>query len=116
MLIRNRGVKHGGVFGRVFNLYEQVTLYVSRHDRTIAASQLVHSYPRAGGANRPLVIDHLSTIDVSSAGKDMFGLGHSYVAEVSKIFRDLFYIVRHRHKPDQRAGITKKEEGYWELT
>ncbi|MFC5694511.1 alpha/beta hydrolase [Pseudomonas sp. GCM10022186] len=103
-------------FGRVFNLYEQVTLYASRHDRAIAASQLVHSYPRAGGANPPLVMDHLSTIDVSSAGKDMFGLGHSYVAEVSKIFRDLFYIVRHRHKPDQRAGITKKEEGYWELT
>ncbi|AZD73467.1 alpha/beta hydrolase [Pseudomonas chlororaphis] len=103
-------------FGRVFNSYEQVTLYASRNDRAIAASQLVHNYPRAGGANPPLVMDHLSTIDVSSAGKDMFGLGHSYVAEVSKVFRDLFYIVRYRHKPDQRAGIMKKEEGYWELT
>jgi esterase/lipase superfamily enzyme len=103
-------------FGRVFNLYEQVTLYASRYDRAITASQLMHSNPRAGGANPPLVMDNLSTIDVSSAGKDMFGLGHSYVAEVSKVFRDLFYIVRHRHKPDQRAGITKKDEGYWELT
>lgn len=103
-------------FGRVFNLYEQVTLYASRHDRAITASQLVHSNPRAGGANPPLVMDHLSTIDVSSAGKDMFGLGHSYVADVTKVFRDLFYIVRHRHKPDQRAGITKKDEGHWELS
>ena len=103
-------------FGRVFNLYEQVTLYASRYDRAITASQLMHSNPRAGGANPPLVMDHLSTIDVSSAGKDMFGLGHSYVADVSKVFRDLFYIVRHRHKPDQRAGINKKDEGYWELT
>ncbi|HCR1236393.1 TPA: alpha/beta hydrolase [Pseudomonas aeruginosa] len=103
-------------FGRVFNLYEQVTLYASRNDRAITASQLVHSNPRAGGANPPLVMDHLSTIDVSSAGRDMFGLGHSYVADVTKVFRDLFYIVRHRHKPDQRAGITKKDEGHWELS
>lgn len=102
-------------FGRVFNLYEQVTLYASRHDRAITASRVVHSNPRAGGANPPLVMDHLSTIDVSSAGKDMFGLGHSYVASVTKVFRDLFYIVRHRHTPDQRAGIAKKDEGHWEL-
>lgn len=101
--------------GKVFDAYEQVTLYASRNDRAIVASKTVHSYPRAGGANPPLVMEHLSTIDVSSAGKDMFGLGHFYVAEVSKVFRDLFYIVRHRHKPDQRAGMKKRNEGYWVL-
>lgn len=103
-------------FGRVFNLYEQVTLYASKHDRALAVSAFIHNYPRAGDASPPLVMKHLSTIDVSSAGKDMFGLGHSYVAEVSKVFRDLFYIVRHRHKPDQRAGIKKMDGGYWELS
>lgn len=103
-------------FGQVFDSYEQVTLYASRHDRAIAASRFAHRYPRAGDANPPLVMRYLSTVDVSAAGKDMFGLGHSYMANVSKVFRDLFYIVRHRHKPDQRAGIRKREEGYWELT
>lgn len=102
--------------GRVFNTYEQVTLYASRNDRAIAASRAVHCYPRAGDANPPLVMNDLSTVDVSGAGKDMFGLGHTYMAGVSKVFRDLFYIIRHRHKPDQRAGIIKRDEGYWELT
>jgi esterase/lipase superfamily enzyme len=102
--------------GQVFDTFEQVTLYTSRHDRAIAASRFVHSYPRAGDANPPLVMSYLSTVDVSVAGKDMFGLGHSYIADVSKVFRDLFYVVRHRHKPDERAGITKRDEGYWELT
>ncbi|WP_265535437.1 alpha/beta hydrolase [Pseudomonas saponiphila] len=103
-------------FGQVFDTFEQVTLYASRHDRAIAASRFVHSYPRAGDANPPLVMSSLSTVDVSVAGKDMFGLGHSYIANVSKVFRDLFYVVRHRHKPDQRAGIKKRDGGYWELT
>lgn len=103
-------------FGQVFDTFEQVTLYASRNDRAIAASRFVHSYPRAGDANPPLVMSSLATVDVSAAGKDMFGLGHSYIASVSKVFRDLFYVVRHRHRPDQRAGINKREEGYWELT
>lgn len=103
-------------FGRVFNLYEQVTLYASKHDRALAVSAFIHNYPRAGDATPPLVMEHLSTIDVSAAGKDMFGLGHTYVAEASKVFRDLFYIVRHRHTPDQRAGIKKRDEGHWELS
>ncbi|MCK0545923.1 alpha/beta hydrolase [Pseudomonas syringae pv. aptata] len=103
-------------FGQVFNTFEQVTLYASRNDRAIAASRFVHSYPRAGDANPPLVMSCLATVDVSAAGKDMFGLGHSYITNVSKVFRDLFYVVRHRHKPDQRAGINKRDEGYWELT
>lgn len=101
--------------GQVFSAYEQVTLYASRNDRAIAISQTVHSSPRAGGANPPLVMEHLSTVDVSSAGKDMLGLGHSYATGASKVFRDLFYIVKHRHKPDQRAGIKKSDEGYWVL-
>ncbi|QXI35288.1 alpha/beta hydrolase [Pseudomonas promysalinigenes] len=103
-------------FGQAFETFEQVTLYASRHDRAIAASRFVHSYSRAGDARPPLVMNSLATVDVSAAGRDMFGLGHSYIATVSKVFRDLFYVVRHRHKPDQRAGIIKRDEGYWELT
>lgn len=102
--------------GHVLNVYEQVTLYASRYDRAIAVSRYVHSYPRAGDANPPLVMEYLSTVDVSAAGQDMLGIGHSYMVNASKVFRDLFYIVRHRHKPDQRAGICKKDEGYWVLT
>ncbi len=100
---------------RAFNKYEQVTLYASRRDRAIAASYMFHKYPRAGGANPPLVLNYLSTIDVSSSGGYMFGLGHNYVVEASKVFRDMFYVVRHRHKPDQRAGMLKSSGGYWEL-
>lgn len=103
--------------GRVFNSYEQVTLYASKTDRAILASAKVHKNPRAGGADPMIVMNHLSAIDVSSAGKDMFGLGHSYFANTSKVFSDLFSIIRHRHKPSQRVDIRKiKGKNYWELT
>ncbi|MCP6082769.1 alpha/beta hydrolase, partial [Klebsiella pneumoniae] len=71
--------------GRVFNSYEQVTLYASKTDRAILASAKVHKNPRAGGADPMIVMNYLSAIDVSSAGKDMFGLGHSYFANKSKV-------------------------------
>ncbi|MQB14763.1 alpha/beta hydrolase [Pseudomonas lactis] len=103
--------------GRVFNSYEQVTLYASKTDRAILASAKVHKNPRAGGADPMIVMNHLSAIDVSSAGKDMFGLGHSYFANTSKVFSDLFSIIRHRHKPSQRVDVKKiKGANYWELT
>lgn len=100
----------------VFNQFEQVTLYASRKDRAIRLSQKLRSLGRAGDASPPIVMDALSTVDVTSAGAEMFGLGHGYFAGASKVFRDLYYIIKNRLKPDDRAGVRKSVEGHFILS
>jgi hypothetical protein len=58
----------------------------------------------------------LSTVDVTSAGAEIFGLGHSYFATSSKVFRDLYYIIQERLTPDRRAGVKINELGHYELS
>lgn|GEM_PF-1822075 len=101
---------------KTFEKYEQVTLYASRADRAILASTKFHKLNRAGNASPPLVISGLSTVDVTSAGADMFGLGHSYFATSKTVFRDLYYIIKERFTPDRRAGIKFCDIGYYELS
>ena len=102
--------------GRVFSDYAQVTLYSSQNDRAIQLSRNLRSLARAGDSSPPIVMKHLSTVDVTAVGREMFGLGHSYVATTSKVFRDLYYIIQDGLTPDSRAGIKKTKQGHWELT
>lgn len=101
---------------RIFEKYEQVTLYASRADRAILASAKLRRLNRAGDASPPIVLKDLSTIDVTSAGAEMFGLGHSYFATSQTVFRDLYYIIKERFTPDRRAGIKICTLGYYELS
>ena len=101
---------------KVFKKYEQVTLYASQADKAILVSTKIHKHKRAGNAEPPIVLDGLSTIDVSVAGADMFGLGHSYFATSKTVFRDLYYIIKQRFTPELRAGITLDELGYYKLS
>ncbi|MBK3468875.1 alpha/beta hydrolase [Pseudomonas sp. MF6776] len=102
--------------GRIFNKYDQVTLYASRKDRAIMLSRKLKTLARAGDASPPIVMQDLSTIDVTSAGAEIFGLGHSYFATSSKVFRDLYYIIQERLTPDRRAGVKINELGHYELS
>jgi esterase/lipase superfamily enzyme len=102
--------------GRVFSDYAQVTLYSSQNDRAIRLSRNLRSLERAGDSSPPIVMNHLSTVDVTAVGREMFGLGHSYFATTSKVFRDLYYIIQDGLTPDSRAGIKKTKQGHWELT
>ncbi|MEE4075169.1 alpha/beta hydrolase [Pseudomonas viridiflava] len=101
---------------KVFKKYKQVTLYASQTDKAICVSTKIHRHKRAGNAKPPIVLEGLSTVDVSTAGADMFGLGHSYFATSKTVFRDLYYIIKQRFTPDLRAGITLDELGYYKLS
>lgn len=102
--------------GRIFNKYDQVTLYASRKDRAIMLSRKLKTLARAGDASPPIVMQDLSTVDVTSAGAEIFGLGHSYFATSSKVFRDLYYIIQERLTPDRRAGVKINDLGHYELS
>ena len=101
---------------RVFGRYDQVTLYASRDDRAMKASRAVKALPRAGDANPPIVLTGLSTVDVTGVAGELFGLGHSYIAATSPVFRDLYYIIQEGLAPEKRAGIRKCDEGYYVLS
>ena len=100
----------------VFGHYDQVTLYASRDDRAIKVSRAVKSLPRAGDANPPIVMTGLSTVDVTAVAGELFGLGHSYIAATSPVFRDLYYIIQEGLVPEKRAGVRKCDEGYYILS
>lgn len=93
-----------------FKEVAQVTLYASKTDRAILASKKLHENPRAGDADPPCVLPHVVTVDVSSAGAEMFGLGHSYFAAASTVFTDLYYLIRNV-SVDQRKSVRKVPNG-----
>lgn len=101
---------------KVFGHYDQVTLYASRDDRAIKVSRAVKSLPRAGDANPPIVMTGLSTVDVTAVAGELFGLGHSYIAATSPVFRDLYYIIQEGLAPEKRAGVRKCDDGYYILS
>ncbi len=94
-----------------FRGYRQVTLYASRSDRALGLSKALHAYPRAGDADPPCITPGVDTIDVTSAGAQMFGLGHGYVANTSRVFTDLYYLVRLGLKPKDRISVRPSEDG-----
>jgi esterase/lipase superfamily enzyme len=100
-----------------FSKCERVTLYASRADRAIVFSRKIHKNPRVGDANPPLVVGGVDTIDATVAGEDVLGLGHSYFAQKSKIFSDLFYVITQRMIPAASRVFLQPHipPGYYEL-
>lgn len=43
--------------------------------------------------------------------RQLFGLGHSYIAATSPVFRELYYIIQEGLAPEKRAGVRKCEDG-----
>lgn len=95
-------------------LKRPITLYASSKDRALAASQLVHRYPRAGEAGPAIVVvPGIDTIDASSRSTDF--IGHSYFGDSDSILADMFYMFRGR-LVQERFGLLpmKASNGaYW---
>ena len=71
----------------------RITLYASSNDQALAASQLVHRYPRAGDSGSGLlVVPGIETVDVSAI--DGGPWGHSYYGSSDPILRDLAILFR----------------------
>ncbi len=94
-----------------------VTLYASSEDLALAASKQVHGYPRAGDSGQGLVVvSGIETIDATHVDTGL--LGHSYFAETRSIIDDMYYLIRHSHRADQRFGLRRvdaKVGRYWEF-
>lgn len=96
----------------------QYTLYGSETDRALLLSKKIRKdYPRAGdGGPNIVVVGGVDTVDASSVGGDLLGLGHSYFSLRRSLLSDIYYIIRESLPPSRRDGLNEVELGglkYW---
>lgn len=69
-------------------LSERTTLYVSRSDKAVLASETLHRYPRTGAPPPFAHVGRIDTVEVS-ADQGLVALGHSYFAEFIPVLDDI---------------------------
>ena len=77
----------------------------------------MHRYARAGDSGQGLVVvSGIETIDVTCVDTSL--IKHPYFAEASSIVADMYYLIRHGTRADQRFHLRPIEiqaGQYWEF-
>jgi esterase/lipase superfamily enzyme len=94
------------------------TLYGSEKDLALVASKSIRKYyPRAGdGGSNIVVVDGVETIDATSVGEDLLGLGHSYFSSKPTLLSDINYVIKESLPPWRRDGLAEERLAglpYW---
>jgi esterase/lipase superfamily enzyme len=91
----------------------RVTVYASSHDQALAASQMVHQYPRAGDSI--VLVPGIDTIDVSAI--DGGPWGHSYYGSSDPILQDIGQLLLATPTADRQWLTSSQQNGmtYWVL-
>lgn len=94
-----------------------VTLYASSSDKALHLSKYVHGYKRAGDTAAGVVIyPGIETIDASVVNTSF--LGHSYYGDEASVLSDMFYLITHNKRADERFQLIRVNtiNGiYWEF-
>jgi len=95
-----------------------ITLYVSRNDLALKASNTFHGNPRAGECGAiPLIAKGIETIDASDV--DTSFLSHSYFADTNSIISDISELIQSGKRALERESLILKNylnEKYWKAT
>lgn len=94
-----------------------ISLYVSSKDLALTVSRAVNDYHRAGDSSfGPMIIPGIETIDATHV--DTSFMGHSYYASNRSVISDMFYLINHGHRADQRKlrPIPSNSGQYWEFS
>lgn len=95
------------------------TLYCSDRDWALTLSRTMRkSYLRAGdGGENVLVTTGVETVDATSLGEYLLGLGHSYIGSKQSVLRDLLLVFM--GQPMTREGLIVRNNhalgDYWEF-
>jgi esterase/lipase superfamily enzyme len=94
---------------------ERITLYASSKDLALAASHVLHAFPRAGESGPQMVVlpEVLDTIDATEVDTNL--LGHSYYGDNRSIIGDIYHLIKGRSGPP-RFGLRELESPkgrYW---
>lgn len=109
-----RADNFAGLFGEVRPLAKRFTLYSSRNDKALLTSSRINDTARAGGAEPPLVLAGLDTIDTGAQSAGL--LGHDdFAGPALDDFRAVMWLSL---APDKRCVLERAgtgAAGYWRL-
>lgn len=98
-------------------LSDRTTLYVSKKDMALEASNWVHDFPRAGYMPPVTVVKDIDTVEVTSIDVSM--LGHGYAAECEQVLADISSLLRRsvapRERPNLRIMRNENGESFWTM-
>ena len=93
----------------------KMTLYASSKDKALIVSKLKHRYRRLGETGKNIFISpEIYTIDASKVDTSL--MGHSYYGDNKSIISDIYYLIKHKLKPDSRHTLKPaeiKNYKYW---
>jgi esterase/lipase superfamily enzyme len=96
----------------------RTTLYATRADLALQASEFLYRFPRAGLVPPIPTVDGIDTVLVEDF--DLLSLGHGYCRDASAVLHDMFHLIRHNSPPRERPAVheSRSEQGktYWRLS
>jgi esterase/lipase superfamily enzyme len=98
------------------NIAQRTTLYISKKDKALWASSLIHKNSRAGFSPPVTIVPAIDTIDVSNT--DLSLIGHGYCMEDRDVLRDMYDLLADNKDPDDRDRLVPKKqesEKYWSI-
>jgi esterase/lipase superfamily enzyme len=100
---------------RILTSDRSTTLYASSKDAALQASKQFAGYRRAGDTDGGVTVaEGLDTIDASNVKTDF--IGHSYYTKSESILADMFNLIHHRKRAEERFGLKPVESAagrYW---
>jgi len=104
-------------FEKIKPVGKNKTLYVSRKDKAVWFSKVLHKFPRAGLIPPVTIAEGLDTIDATDVDSTFWG--HSYIATVRALITDLSMLLKASMPVADRVGleqvISKDGEQYWKI-
>jgi esterase/lipase superfamily enzyme len=95
------------------SIAERTTLYVSAKDKALAASGIIHDFPRAGFTPPIMIVPGVDTIEVSNI--DLTLLGHGYHSDARGVLQDMHQLLKNT-SPEKRFGLEEVQvetQKYW---
>ncbi len=99
---------------------KRMSVYSSRADLALQASEVLHGYQRVGLAPPLTLTSHTDTILVE--GFDLFNMydkySHEYFVQSAAVMHDMFVLIKFDSPPNERQGLQKVEEAngtFWRL-
>ena len=103
----------------IVQVSDRVTLYTTKQDLALWASQKLHQYQRAGAAPPFTIVDGVDTIHVPLVDCRGDIIRHSYFARMAPLLYDIDSLIQSNRPPNNRLRLCEKSaEGktYWEFT
>jgi esterase/lipase superfamily enzyme len=98
------------------SIADRTTLYISKKDKALWASSLIHTNSRTGFSPPVTIVPAIDTIDVSNT--DLSLLGHGYCMEDRDVLHDMYDLLTTDRHPDDRYGLVPKKQDsqkYWSI-